>query len=185
MKTAVVDSVKSELKTYSEATRANLPTSNPSSSAVMNQDDLKRVVQHVVEEEDRGRNLMVFGLPEDDSSEENLNAKVVEVFEAVGEKPKIEASRLGIKTASSSKKPRPVKVTLSSSTAVRQLLLKARNLRSSENHKSVFLVPDRSREQRALHKELVLELKQKKLDEPTKRHYIKGGLICSVSVDNK
>ena len=116
-----------------------------------------------------------------ESNDEQLCDKGSAVFEELGEKPKVEASRLGMKSCSS----RPVKVTLSSPTIVQQILAKARNLRKSEKHKSIFLSPDRSMEQRALQKQLVLDLKKKKQEEPNKRHYIKGAQLCSVDVPVK
>ena len=125
---------------------------------------------------------MVFGLPEDDEDDEQLNSRVCGVFEQIGVKPRIESSRLGVK---GSKSPRPIKVTLSSSTVARQILLKAKNLRLSEAHKSIFVVPDRSIEHRAQHKELVIGLKKRREEEPNKRHYIKGGQIFSVDVPKK
>ena len=67
----------------------------------------KKVVQAVVEEEDRSKNVMLFGLEEDKN--ETISEKVEEVFVSVGEKPSFVASRIGKK---SNGKARPVKVTL-------------------------------------------------------------------------
>ena len=75
---------------------------------------------------------------------------------------------------------RPVKVTLSSSTIVQQILVKSRKLRLSAKYNTVFLSPDRTAEQRAQQRELVQELKKKTDAEPLKRHFIKGGQIVSV-----
>ena len=174
LQTAVVASVKTEMKSYSEAVKANQPST--ASSAVISEDSMKSLVKQVVAEEDRSRNLMMFCLPE--SNDEQLSDKVTKVFGQLEEKPKIEACRLGKKSSST----RPVKVTLSSSTIVQQILAKARNLRQSEDYKHIFLSPDRSVEERALHKQLVLDLKKKKEEEPGKRHYIKGGQLCSVDL---
>jgi hypothetical protein len=167
--------------------QAHIP--DPSSqSAVVNQETLRTVVKHFVEEEDRSRNLMVFGLPEGNDCDKlkQLNSRVCEIFEHLGVKPRVEASRFGVKSKSP-KSPRPIKVTLSSSTVARQILLclKARNLRLSDSYKSIFVVPDRSIEQRAQQKELVNGLKRKKAEEPNKRHYIKGGQVCSSDVPVK
>ena len=67
---------------------------------------LKKVVQAVVEEEDRSKNRMLFGLKEE--LNETLSNKVGEVFVSVSEKPSFLALRVGKKSAS---KARPVKVT--------------------------------------------------------------------------
>lgn len=177
---SVQDTVKTEFKSYSEAAKATQPqtVSNTGPSTAFSEDTLKTLLKHVVAEEDRSRNLMIFGLRESD--DEHLGDKVSEVFEHLGEKPKVEASRLGKKGSSTT--ARPVKVTLSSSTIVHQILVNARNLRQSEKHKSVFLTPDRSMEQQALRKQLVLDLKKKKEEQPKRRHYIKGTQLYSVDV---
>ncbi len=101
--TSVEDTVKTELKSYAHAAQSSSNT-----SAAFSQETLKSVVKHVVAEEDRSRNVMVFGMPEE--TDEQLCDKVSEVFEHLGEKPRIEASRLGKKSSSSIN--RPDKVTL-------------------------------------------------------------------------
>ena len=71
---------------------------------------------------------MVFGLPEGGANKK-LAEKISELFEELGEKP----TRLGISGSSRSDKQRPVKVVLSGSTIVKQIMRKA---------KKVFLTPD-------------------------------------------
>ncbi len=56
---------------------------------------------------------------------------------------------------------------------------------SSDKHKTIFVSPDRSVEQRAQQKQLVIDLKKKTQAEPEKRHYIKGGQVCSVDIPVK
>ncbi len=129
VKTSVEETVKAEFITYS----AKLQTPPPSIAA----DTVKTFVKTVVEEEDRSRSLMLFGLP--DSLNEQLTDKVNEVFQEIGEKPRFEASRLGFSSSSgSSKKVRPVKVTFSSSTIATQILSRSRNLKKSVKYQSVF-----------------------------------------------
>ena len=171
VKTSVQDTVKAEFVSYSAAVQKT-------QTQVLTPEHLKTVVKNVVEEEDRSRSLIVFGLPEE--ADEQLCEKLGEVFQQIGEKPRVEASRLGKKSSGNLGKVRPVKVTLSSSTTVNQILVKARNLRLADNFKTVFISPDRSPEQRVKHRKLVLELKTKSKEEPTKRHFIRGGTICSV-----
>ncbi len=183
IQSAVKDSVETAvIKSYSEAAQTNLtPDKSASISTLLSQQSLKSVVKHVVEEEDRNRNLMLFGLCEDKHEGEQLNRKVSAVFEELGEKPKFDAIRLG-KKSTGSKTPRPVKVSLTSSASVQQLLVKARGLRQSTSHRTVFITPDRCIEERAEHKQLVQDLRQKRKEEPEKRHYLKGGVICSVDI---
>lgn len=170
VKTSVQNTVQEEIRSYSNvvAAKTQIPAITP--------ETLKRAFQDVVEEEDRSRNLMVFGLKDQEPEEEELADKVSQLFQQLGEKPRAEAIRVGKRAAG---KSRPVKVTLSSSSIAHQILMKARNLRRVEQHKYVFISPDRSVEQRAVHRELVLDLKNRSANEPDKRHFIRGGKVCS------
>lgn len=171
VKTTVEESMKAEFVTYS----SKLQSPAPAIAA----DTVKLFVKTVVEEEDRSRSLMVFGLAE--SAKENLSDKVSVVFQDIGEKPRFEACRLGKSSNSdSTKKVRPVKVTLSSSTIASQILSKSRKLKKTVNHQSVFICPDRSPDQRLKHKELVLEMKAKATEEPNKKHFIRRGTVWSI-----
>ena len=49
-----------------------------------------------------------------------------------------------------------------------------------ERFKRVFLAPDRTAEERAQRKELVLELKRRAGIEKDKKLFIRGGKICSL-----
>ena len=172
---SVEDTVKSELKSYSDAVK----TVSSTPGVIVDRKTLTSVVQDVVSEEDRSRNIIMFGLKE--APNEKIDETVSKVLLELGEKPTFEASRIGAKSSKDAKKPiRPVKVTLASSTIVKQILGRARALRHSELFKEVFISPDRSVEQRQQQKQLVLELKKKVDEEPNKRHYIKGGLLYSV-----
>jgi len=172
IKRNVEDSVESGMKkSYSEA--AKLAGTTPTST-VISPETLKSVAKQVVIEEELSRNIMIFGLPEEEK--EDICASVGNVFELLGEKPKIVASRLGKKVKSD---PRPVKVTLRNATTVQHLLAKSRQLRDSDKFKAVFLSPDRTAEQRAEHRELVQQLRDKVNEEPLRYHYIKGGQLHS------
>ena len=171
VETSVADSVKKEFKSYSSV----VGNSQPAAAPVVSPEALKTVVKIVVAEEDRSRNLLVFGLPDDE--EEQLEERISEVLETVGQKPKIEVQRLGKKKTSTS--TRPVKVRLSSSLIVHQILDNAHKLRLSAKFKTVFLSPDRSIEERKVRKELITNMKAKALSEPDKKFYIKEGQIFS------
>ena len=90
--TSVGESVKAEFKSYSSALQDNLVQSKQP----VNTEEIKRAVQTVVQEEDRSRNVMIFNLPEQDN--EDISSVVTGLFEALGEKPRTEASRLGRKS---------------------------------------------------------------------------------------
>ena len=98
-------------------------------AACINSDTLKTVLKTVVAEKDRGRNLMVFGLEEEE--DEQLADKISDVFQLLGEKPRVEASRVGVKRAGTA--IRPVKVSLASANTVHQILIKSKTLRQAEN----------------------------------------------------
>ena len=119
VETSVADSVKEEIKTYS----AVVSNSQTVTAPVICPEALKVVVA----EEDRSRNLLVFGLPEEE--QEELEARIGEVLEEIGQKPKVEVERLGKKKTSTC--TRPVKVCLTSSLIVHQILANARKLRQS------------------------------------------------------
>ena len=173
----VKETVKSGINTYSEAVKSKSTTSP---SAVISQETLKTVARQVAAEEELTRNIMVFNLPEEE--DEDLSGKVSDVFGQLNEKPRIEVSRIGRKRTGGV--VLPVKVSLCSATSVQLILAKAKNLRQSERFKAVFLSPDRTSEQRIQQKELVLEMKRRAAAEPQKRHFIRGGQICCVDIDN-
>ena len=93
--------MKAELKSYSSVVQV----SNASSIST---ETLRTVVKSAVQEEDRGKNVMVFGLTEDKN--EDLAAKVGEVFECIGTKQRMELSRVG--KCGNSSGPRPIKICL-------------------------------------------------------------------------
>ena len=77
-------------------------------------------------------------------------------------------------------KHRAVKVSFGNSSTVHQILIKAKELRLSQCFKTVFISPDRSPEERAVHKQLVLDLKRKVTENPNKRYFIRTGKICEI-----
>ncbi|KAL5256848.1 hypothetical protein ACHWQZ_G011945 [Mnemiopsis leidyi] len=151
---SVEDTVKAEFKSYSSVVQKTQPP-----SPVIAPSTLKSVVRTVVEEGDRSRSVMVFGL------EENKDEKLRDMVTRIG---------------SSTRKTRPVKVTIGSSVIAREILRKSKQLKNTAKFKTVYISPDRTIEQREEHKTLVLELKRRQADEPNKRHYIKGNCVCSV-----
>ena len=93
VKTTVEDSVKEQFKSYSDAVQENVMVCQPDGPS-FTPEVLKKVVQSVVRQEDRSRNLMVFGIPE--KEKENLTELVQNVFQEIGIKPTIETvSRVG------------------------------------------------------------------------------------------
>ena len=145
------------------------------STGPISENTIKSVAKQIVVEEELSRNVIVFGLCEVES--EDICAKVTEVFESLGEKSRVEASRLGKKSGSATG---PVKATLSSSTIVQQILKKSSKLSRTDKFRTVYLAPDRTVEKRAQHKELVVELRRRTEAEKDKKLFIRGGKICSI-----
>ena len=165
------DSDESEIRSFSSVLQSiPSPASAPVDTA-----NIKDAVRHAIVEEDRTRNVFIYGLEED--NEEQIFDTVSSLFEELGEKPRVDACRIG--KSGNVAVPRPVKVVLTSSTVVRQILVKAKGLRRVERFKKVYICPDRSAEERQARKALVVDLKQRIANEPNRRHYIKGDQIVS------
>ena len=169
VKHEVAASVKSEINSWSEVVKKN-------SSQSITPDKLKEAVKSAVIEDDRSRNFMIFG--KEERANEDLSETIADILRDVNEKPRvIECRRVGTVNAG---KSRPIKVKLSSSDAVSHVLRKARDLKTSERHRSTFISPDRSAEERKVYKTLVEQMKLKMKSEPELYHYIRGGRIISV-----
>ena len=173
VKKSVQNSVTEEIKSYSRAVAESTPARTS-----ITPETLKKTFQEVVSEGDRSRNLMVFGLKENSEFGDTVS-DISNVLNCLNEKPKFEAIRIGKKTLGNH---RPVKVTFKSSATARQILLKSKNLRKVEQHRNVFISPDRSEQERAAHRELVLELKRRAAEDPNIRYYIRNGQVCAVPV---
>ncbi|KAL5269477.1 hypothetical protein ACHWQZ_G003086 [Mnemiopsis leidyi] len=171
VKSTVESLVMSEFQSYSSVLQKRLESSDIS----INKEELKKVVHNLVQEDDRF-NLMVFGLPKQNS--EGLNATIKKIFTEIGKRPRIGACRLGKKIPANS--ARPIKVTARSSTVVAQILSKAKQLKNVEAYRKVYLSPDRSSQQRLKQKQLVIELKRLSVEKPGQKHFICGGRINSV-----
>ena len=112
--TTVQATVQKEFKSYSDVVASNTSTSGP----VCTQESRKKAVKTAIKKEDRSKNLMVFGLGEED--EENIETKIGELFNELGEKPRVvSVNRIGDKNHDTI---RPVKVSFSSSTSANQIV---------------------------------------------------------------
>jgi hypothetical protein len=173
VESTVQATVQKEFQSYSDVLVAK--NISAASGPVCTQEFLKKAVKTAIEEEDRSKNLMVFGFVEED--EENIEEKISDLFTDLGEKPRVTAvSRVGRR---SSDGIRPVKVNFSSSTSAQQILSKARRLKDMEPRKTVYVCHDRSPEERAARREIVTELKKAAAAQPDRLHFIKGGKVCS------
>ena len=116
VETAVKDSLETS---FSQVTAAN--SQNAQSQSVVSPAVIQRAVRDIAEREERSKNLLVFGLEE--TADEDMRAKVCEVFDTLGDKPLLEeVSRLGKKRTSHH---RPVIVKLRTSAAANGVLKKS------------------------------------------------------------
>lgn len=172
VETTVQTTVKEEIKSYSAA------VAKSSNAPVFSTNSLKQVVKSAMAEEDRGKNVMVFGLAEEEG--EQIDEKIRGLFQELGEKPRVTASRVGRKSSGTANTEcRPVKVTLASSTSVSQILTKTGRLKQVEQYKLVYVRPDLSPDERTSRKRLVINLKKAIGEQPDRHHYIKGGTVHS------
>ena len=136
---------------------------------------LPSVVRSVVNESERNKQVVMFGVPEDC----DLSSTVEDVLKSTcgpsGPTPdklyRIGTSRPG--------RSRPVKVHFNSREEARETICNAKYLRRSEKYSSVFIAPDRSPEERAQRRKLVQLLREKREREPGSHHFISQGKICS------
>ena len=169
---SVEKTVKTEIESYSEAVKSAQGSQTPSVKAV------QRAVQKVVQADDRSKNIIVFGLKEED--DEAIDSVIDEVLESVGQKPRHESVRIGKKQAETEpSKPRPVKVSLASHAHVTEILRSARLLKNVERFKNVFISPDRTSEERKCRREAVTLLRKKLSEEPGKKHFIRNNKVVS------
>lgn len=167
----VQDAVKTEISSWSAIVQKK-STTNPQICPVA----LKKALRSAVDEEDRSRNLMIFG--KEEGEDEEIAHTVAAVLEDLNEKPHVlESRRIGDLQDG---QRRPIKIKLTSSDAVFQILRKARSLKSSANNKSTYIVRDRTKAERETHKNLVDQVKQKMKSQPHLYHYIRGEVVFSV-----
>ena len=137
---------------------------------------LKEAVKSAVAEEDKSRNFMIFGKME--APCEDVSVTVADILHDINEKPRIvECIRIG---SSEQGKSRPIKVKLTSSDAVYNVLRSAKHLKNSARNRKTFIGPDRSKEDRAEYKKLVDKMKTMMKEDPEKYHFIRRGGITSV-----
>ena len=159
----VQETVQKEIEEYSAVVKKDAGTIK---------DSLKNVVKDAIDEEDRSKNLIVFGLAEENL--EDLNGKVGNLFAEFEEKPSFEATRIG---RIEEEKVRPVKVTLRNSSTVFRFLGEAKKLKTSAAYSKVYISPDRSRKEQERHRQLVIERRQLAKNDPDRYYFILGDRI--------
>ena len=179
----VQTSVRKEMQSWSDIVQKNCEKS----SVPAVKGHVKQVVKSFVEESDRSRSFIIYGAKEEKA--EHTPDLVDDLLLAINEENKhqvLGSLRIGtIKKDSDS--VRPIKVTLGSADSVKEILSKAKTLKTLYGSYAIFskmyLAPDRSREERIEHRKLVEEMKLLISKEPSKHHCIRNGKIVSVLRD--
>ena len=167
MPSAVEEAVDKGIKQYSHIVSEGIVKSKS-----LNKEKLKEAVQEAVTEEDRSKNVVIFGLSEEAS--EDIDGKVTALFEEIEERPSFEATRVG---RASEKTTRPVKVSLRNSDIAHGILVKAKQLKETAAYKKVYIAPDRSPEERIKHRKLVAEMREQARENPDQYFFIYAGSI--------
>ena len=175
--TAVQSAVTSEIKSW-----ADIVSKTGSKTAVTAQ-TIQRAVKTAIGEDQRYKNIVVFGLQE--AANEDLCGNVKQMLQQCTD-GKVSAIKDCVRIgADRSAECRPVKVSLESREAVVRVLSNAKLLRQTSLYKSVFISPDRTVEERAARKKLVSQLKEKMASEPELYHFIQNGQILSTEKELK
>ena len=126
------------------------------SSSKVSQKEMKKAVKSAINESDREYNVIMFNVEEQDEEDpsENYDADTaLDIMNSAGldaVEEEYTTERIG---ALQNDKNRPLKVKFDFKSTAFDLLAKSKNLKHSEVYGTVFIVPDRSREERTpLHK---------------------------------
>ena len=176
---SVQETVKTEMKSWADVAKVNTDT-----NLAVPVKKLKEAVKTAVAEDDRTKRFMIFGLPETKEGciiQEDLIDTVEAMFETTGIVPAptiTDAYRLGVKKEGT---VRPIKVHLTCASHVRRILVAASKLRNCEGEfHSVYLSPDRTKEEQSAHTKLVKEMKELLAKDPSKYYFIRNGKINCV-----
>ena len=179
---SVQKTVQTEMKTWADVAKKNITRNK-----VLATKTVKDAVRAVNEEEERSRNLIIYGVKEGEEggwdevySSEIEQEMVKSVYEAtvtdVSFPDTVNVYRLGKKVP---EKTRPIKVEFKSSSDVDIILKNAHKLRKNDDLKSVYLSPDRTKEQRAAHSKLVKQMKEMISRDNSKHYFIRDNKVNS------
>ena len=165
---AVKDTVEEKMSSWAAVVKKN-------SSSKVSQKEMKKAVKSAINESDREYNVIMFNVEEQEEEDpsENYDADTaLDIMNSAGldaVEGEYTTERIG---ALQNDKNRPLKVKFDFKSTAFDLLAKSKNLKDSEAYGTVFIVPDRSREERVEHRKLVEQLKLIRTQNPEKRCYI-------------
>ena len=171
-KSAQLDAVKTTVEENMSSWAAVVKKN--SGNKVM-QKEVKKAVKCAINESDREYNVVMFNVEEqkkEDPSEKYDADTALDIMNFAGldvVEGEYTTERIGTLDKD---KNRPLKVKFDFKSTAFSLLAKAKNLKDNEEYGQVFIVPDRSREERIEHRKLVEQLKLIRTQNPDKRCYI-------------
>ena len=151
---------------------------NVSKSEGLSKSVLRGIYTDVVREEERKKNVILFGISENEE-DADLSTKIEAVLESACGENKPQVKRFCRVGKGRSGANRPVKVCFDSRDAAQITVNHAKELKKSGQYNQVFIAPDRSPEERTERRKLVGLLRKRIKDEPGKFHYIRKGEVCS------
>ena len=169
--TAVQSTAEEEIKTFSSVLKKQCDT-------VLTPKRISTAITSATE--DRTNNLIVHGLFDDpDENSKDLENRVKQMFDYMGEcmGGVYSITRLGKFKEGSD---RPLKLHLCGREFRDRILSHKSSLRKCEDHKDIYLSPDRSPEEREARRKVVNELKEKKKAEPGRNFVIRGGKVMEL-----
>jgi len=180
---AVKQSVKAEMKSWADVARKTVSQNNAMTTKVV-----KEAVKAVSQEEEKSKNLIIYGVEEGEDLEADvdLNEKVMnDVVKSIcgltiddGLAPKVKAvCRIGQFDVN---KSRPIRVEFINSRTVDTILKNASRLKTKPSLKSVYVSPDRTKEQRAAHAKLVHKMKEMISRDNSKHYFIRDNEVKCV-----
>ena len=171
---SVQQAVKTELKTWADVAQKGID-SKPMTTKIV-----KEAVRSVNDEEKRSKCFLIHGVEEKDGE---IPFQIVQnVYRKLDFNPPniVDSYRIGRKTPG---KSRSIKVEVEHPTDALVLLKKAGKLRSTDL-RSVYLSPDRNKQEQAAHNKLVAKMRTMIKEDPTKFYFIRDNKVKSIDKNN-
>ena len=174
----VKDTVQTEMKSWADVARKN-----DKQNRQLTAKSVKEAVKAVSEEEERSKNLIIYGVMDNEETDWEDVLKIDKASETVRSICEV-TDCLNVEVQSCSRigqwksdKIRPIKVQFRASSDVDLLLRRACKLKSSEEFSGVYLAPDRTPEQRAAHNKLVQHMKELIIKDNSKHYFIRDNKV--------
>ena len=171
---SVQQAVKTELKTWADVAQKGI-ASKPITTKIV-----KEAVRSVNDEEKRSRCFLIHGVEEKDGE---IPFQIVQnVYQKLDFTPPniVDSYRIGRKTPG---KSRSIKVEVEHPTDALVLLKKAGKLKSTDL-RSVYLSPDRNKEEQSAHNRLVAKMRTMIKEDPTKFYFIRDSKVKFIDKNN-